>query len=749
MNPEDKNYILFLTSDSSLNECIRTYLCDNDIRMEIITAGSLSEYSEKLLSGKCILTLSDGNMGSVIVSQAISISKSIDRELPFIIITVKEKQDEAAEYIDSGACDYITTDNIKRLIPVMNREIRAYKEVIAGQKARQEIKELLNIINSAEDEIYILEGDSFKIKFANAKAAKNLKYSILELKDMSMNDITKDVLPISSIAGGSPSPRKTFYTKMMRRDNTVYPAEAVFQTAETEGKRAVLVILHDITEKETAKQHAVVMNKAIEASASAVTITDNEYNIVYVNEAQCRLSGRSRKELIGANVQTTVDGKGKSAEFSGALKSCSEGKSWVGEYHKIARDNETYTVLGSVSPIFDETGELANIIIVEEDISERIRIKSQLMHAQKMETVGELTSGIAHDFTNMLTAIGGFASIMKRKMDAESSFYTYVEKIVELTIRAKSLTQNLLTFSRKQMQAERVISLNTLVNTVSGFLAMVIGSKLEIKLNLSEEDVNIIGDPVQLEQVIINLATNARDAVDRNGVLTISTDKIMISDPAGGFREYGVISVKDNGSGIDEKKIKKIFEPFYTTKEEGKGTGLGLYIVSDIITRHKGMIECTSELGVGTEFIIKLPITEKKPECAQDEAEVKTSKSATILLVEDEKMVRESLVNALDAYGYKVVEAINGKEALEKYSESKEHIDLIISDIVMPVMDGIEMYAKLSASDPDLKIIFTTGYVGETHKRNNFDEKDHIVLLKPLLVKELIKRIEQLLSSNS
>ena len=184
-------------------------------------------------------------------------------------------------------------------------------------------------------------------------------------------------------------------------------------------------------------------------------------------------------------------------------------------------------------------------------------------------------------------------------------------------------------------------------------------------------------------------------------------------------------------------------------KEEGKGTGLGLYIVSDIITRHKGQIECKSEKDVGTEFIIKLPITEKKPETAGEEADVKSVKHAEILLVEDEKMVRESLVNALDAYGYSVIEAVNGKDAIEKYEEHKHKIDLIISDIVMPVMDGIEMYSRISKTNPDIKIIFTTGYVGETHKRDNFDEKDYTILLKPLLVKELIKRIEQLLDKKN
>ncbi|MGE4267002.1 MAG: PAS domain S-box protein [Deferribacterales bacterium] len=746
---KNRTGIIFLTADKQLCTAVQEYLktvCSDHI---FEMTSDLSFFSEKLLSGNVLIALADTALGDVYVTQALAILKSIDQDLPLILITNKDKQEKAAGFISSGASDYVTTDNLIRLCPVIKREVKGYREIVEGKKAKQEIKELQNIINSAEDEIYVLNGSDFRVTFANRKAARNLKYSEEQLKSMCMNDIMTDVMPVGFMSGWDKfKSRKTFYTRMKRSDGTVYPAEAVFQSVKTEGKTAILGIIHDITEKESAKQQAMILNKAIDASASSVIITDNDYKIFYVNKAYCTMTGRSRSDSIGAEILGNIVSNEKKDDFRNALKNCVGGQSWVGEYNRLGRDGEEYVVLGSVSPVLNEKSELQNIVIVEEDITERLRIKSQLMHAQKMETVGELTSGIAHDFTNMLTAIGGFASIMKRKMEPESSFYIYVDKIVELTIRAKSLTQNLLTFSRKQMQSERVLNLNDLVETVSGFLSMVIGNKLEIRKELSPEEINVIGDPVQLEQVIINLATNARDAVTKDGILTISTDRLMISskEAGGGFKEYAVISVKDNGSGIEEKKLRKIFEPFYTTKEEGKGTGLGLYIVSDIINRHHGMIECQSEIGVGTEFIIKLPVTEQKPEEVKEEIDVKSTKSAVILLIEDEKMVRESLVNALDAYGYKVIEAANGKEALDIYKKQHSGIDLVISDIVMPVMDGIEAYSQMSAINPDVKMIFTTGYVGETHKRDNFDESEHVVLLKPLLVKELIKRIEQLIA---
>ncbi len=743
--------IIFLTADNQLCSDVQVNLKTACQHTEIESTSDLSSFSEKLLAGKVMAAIADLSLGEVYITQALAILKSIDKDLPLIIITKRDKQELAAKYIGMGAADYILTDNLLRLCPVIGREAKTYSEVTAGRKARQEIKELQNIINAAEDEIYVLDGATLKINFANRKAVQNLRHSTDELKELSMNDIMMDVMPLGFMSGWDRNKtRKTFYTRMKRKDGTVYPAEAVFQSVKTDGKTAILGIIHDITEKESAKQQAMILNKAIDASASSVIITDKDFRIFYVNKAYCTLSGKSLTESVGSDIHDSIINNSKTDDFRQALQNCSKGQSWVGEYNRLGKDGETHIVLGSVSPVMDEKSELQNIVIVEEDITERIRIKSQLMHAQKMETVGELTSGIAHDFTNMLTAIGGFASIMKRKMDTESNLFMYVDRIIDLTIRAKSLTQNLLNFSRKQMQADRVLNVNELVNTVSGFLSMVIGNKLEIHKELSPEEINIVGDPVQLEQVIINLATNARDAVSKEGILTISTDRLMISskEAGGGFKEYAVIKVRDNGSGIEEKKLKKIFEPFYTTKDEGKGTGLGLYIVSDIIARHNGLIECQSELGVGTEFIIKLPVTEKKPETLKEETEVKSTRSAVILLIEDEKMVRDSLMNALDAYGYRVIEAANGRDGVEIYKERHNSIDLVISDIVMPVMDGIEAYAQMSGINPDVKMIFTTGYVGETHKRDNFDEKDHVVLLKPLLVKELIKRIEQLIQKN-
>jgi PAS domain S-box-containing protein len=742
-----KNYnLLFLTSDENLCRTVEEYFNSAGSDISVKYSSDLSSFSSDLQSDKYQITIADQRLSDVILSQALAIQKSIDRELPFLIITEKENQEEAAELIYSGASDYITTDNLARLMPVIGREIRAYQEVMASKKARQEIKELLNIIDSAEDEIYILNND-YTIKFANRKALKNLGYKMAELSGTHMQIISEELIPVTEEPQKS-NRRITYYTKFVRKDGSKYPAEVIFQASQSEGKMSILAIVHDITEKENVKQQALILNKAIEASATAVTITDSDLNIFYINQKQLMLSGKARNELIGSSILDQFD---EHSEVVMAVNSCLAGQSWVGEYSRKSYDGTEYTVLGSISPVFGDSCNVTNIILVEEDITERVRFKTQLQHAQKMETVGELTSGIAHDFTNMLTAIGGFASIMKRKMEKDNRFYGYVERIVDLTVRAKSLTQNLLTFSRKQKQAEKVINVNSLISSVSGFISMVIGSRLEVEIDITDDELNIMGDPVLLEQVIINLATNARDAVDNDGRLDISTSRTMISDSSdpSGFKEYAVISVKDNGCGIEESKANMIFEPFFTTKEEGKGTGLGLYIVHDIITKHGGMIECVSEIGKGTEFVIKLPITEIACEFVVDEDDAEDiEESATILLVEDEKIVRESLVNALEAYVYNVIEAVNGREAVEIYKEKSDSIDMVITDIVMPVLDGISAFFEMKKLNDKINVIFTTGYVGEAHKRKGFKEDEHTIILKPLLVKDLVKKIDSKLNDN-
>ncbi|ADD69631.1 PAS/PAC sensor hybrid histidine kinase [Denitrovibrio acetiphilus DSM 12809] len=750
MSPEKVKHILFLTENRKLKEAVVSYLRSQKILIKIKLCEGYSCLEREVKAGNISMCFADYKLGHNLIVKAIDAQKSIDSDLPFIIITEKDKQDAAAELLAVGADDYITLDNMKRLAPVIRRETKAYEEVQAGKKARQEIKELMNIVQSAEDEVYVLGGESHKIKFANKKALSNLGYDMQELDGKNIHDITEEGLPLKAEEREAQG-RVMLHTRFIRKDGTKYPAEAIFQTAETEGGTAILVIVHDSTEKESAKQHAFVLNKAIDASASAVTVTDSDFCIIYLNKKQITTAGNSKAFMIGKDIteQKMYESSGK--EFFNALDRCRRGESWVGEYQKTGHNGEEYIVLGSMSPVYSDLNTVTNIVIVEEDITERVRIKSQLLHAQKMETVGELTSGIAHDFTNMLTAIGGFSSIMKRKMDKDSRFYVYAEKISELTVRARELTKNLLTFSRKQMEAERAVSVNTLVKSVGEFLTMVIGSRIELELKLMEEDINIMGDPVQLEQVIINLATNARDAIEAEGKLVITTDKTMVSDEksAGGFAEYAVISVKDNGCGIDQKTLDKIFEPFYTTKQAGKGTGLGLYIVTDIITRHHGYIECFSEPGQGTEFVIKLPVTDQTPEAACAEAEIEdSSENITILLVEDEKIVRESLSHALDVYGYKVYEAVNGKEAVEIFKQRSFEIDMVISDIVMPVMNGITAYKEMIAIKPGQKFIFTTGYVGEAHRKEGFDEEDHVVMIKPLMLKELVRKIEELLREN-
>lgn len=748
MSLKAENPIIFITKNDEISDIVKKCLQAQDNNVRVNITHDVSDISSESLEDECVFILADLALGKDYLKEIIKAGKQKDKDLPIVIITKKEDQDEAADLLEYGADDYITTDNMKRLWPVIRREIKAYEEVQAVKRARQEIKELTNLVDSAEDEIYILGSDSYKIKFANKKAQSNLGYDILELYGMEMSKIADEIVPMRQ-EGDRKTGRVMFHTKFTRKDGTKYPAEVIFQYAETENSVSVLAIVHDSTEKESVKQHAFMLNKAIDASASAVTVTDADYKIIYVNKKQINTAGRNKAFLIDKDITEEKMYASSGKEFFDALDKCRNGESWVGEYQKTGHDGEEYIVLGSISPVFGSVDVVTNIVIVEEDITERVRIKSQLLHAQKMETVGELTSGIAHDFTNMLTAIGGFSSIMKRKMDKDSRFYVYAEKISDLTVRAKDLTKNLLTFSRKQMEAERPVSVNSLVKSVGEFLTMVIGSRIELEINLMDEDVNIMGDPVQLEQVIINLATNARDAIEAEGKLVITTDKAMVSaaDSAGGFVEYAVISVKDNGCGIEQEKLEKIFEPFFTTKEAGKGTGLGLYIVSDIISRHHGLIECFSEPGCGTEFVIKVPTTEETPEEVAAETEIEDTKgNVTVLLVEDEKIVRESLAHALDVYGYKIYEAVNGKEAVEVFTKHRYEIDMVITDIVMPVMNGITAYKEIIAMKPDQKFIFTTGYVGEAHRKEGFNEDDHVVMIKPLMIKELIKKIEEQLA---
>jgi CheY-like chemotaxis protein len=369
-----------------------------------------------------------------------------------------------------------------------------------------------------------------------------------------------------------------------------------------------------------------------------------------------------------------------------------------------------------------------------------------------MEAVGQLAGGISHDFNNILTAIIGYANLVMMKMPAGDPARGYVDSIISSAERAAHLTSDLLAFSRKQIINLKPVSVNSIIRRVEKLLARVIGEDIVFRTRLSSDDHAILADSIQIEHVLMNLATNARDAMPDGGALTIETDVYELGEDFVRANSYGkpgryvLISVTDTGVGMDENTRSRIFDPFFTTKEVGKGTGLGLSMVYGIVKQHNGYITVASQPGKGATFSIYLPFIAAAAASEQTcQAPEMMQGRETVLLAEDDTSVRELTRRVLEGAGYTVIEASDGADAVRKFSENKGIIHLLVLDIIMPMKNGKEAYQEIKAACPGIKVLFTSGYTADIIQKKGILETGLDFILKPITPIDFLKKVREVL----
>lgn len=405
-------------------------------------------------------------------------------------------------------------------------------------------------------------------------------------------------------------------------------------------------------------------------------------------------------------------------------------------------------------PIKDESGNVVSVIEVVNNITEKMNLEAQVSQSQKMEAVGHLAGGVAHDFNNILTAIIGYGSLAIRKMAADDKARYDLEQILDSADRAANLTRGLLAFSRKQIISPRLVKVNDIVKNIEKLILRLIGEDIVSKIILTDQETPVLADSSQIEQILMNLATNARDAMIEGGSLTIRTEPVVLDDAfikAHGFGKKGtyvLLSVQDSGRGMDENTKENIFEPFFTTKEVGRGTGLGLSIVYGIVKQHNGYIECESEEGKGTTFKIYLPAVKGDPAHREREDAVHRPAAGgteTVLLAEDDAQVRTIMREVLTQHGYKVIEAADGEEAITRFKENHGAIQLLLLDVLMPGKSGKAVYDEIRKAGYAVKTIFTSGYNADIiHKKGVLDEGLNFIS-KPVSPADLLKKMREVL----
>ena len=493
-----------------------------------------------------------------------------------------------------------------------------------------------------------------------------------------------------------------------------------------------------------------------EAAAEGILVADiATRKFLYANPAICRMLGYEAEELLRLGVDDIhpeEDLPRVIAEFEAQAR---REKSVAADLPCLRKDGtKVYADICTANLVID--GRPCNAGFFT-DITERKRIEEQLRQAQRMEAIGRLAGGVAHDFNNILTVIAGYCELLLADLPAGSDLRPDVEEVAKAADRAGALTRQLLTISRDQVVQAEVLDLNAVIVNMEQMLRRLIGEDVQLETALAPELEEVRVDPGQVEQVLLNLAANARDAMPRGGKLTIETASVELDDSYAQSHNgvqpgrYVLLAVSDTGTGIDGSVLPHIFEPFFTTKRQGRGTGLGLSIVYGIVRQSGGHIWVYSEPGKGTTFKIYLPVTERE-ETVPWPAPVSAPSehgAGVILLVEDQEAVRAMLTKALAARGYTLLEAADGEEAVRLLAGRQGPIDLLITDVVMPVMSGRELAERLAAERPGMKVLFISGFADRAIVHHGMLSPGINYLQKPFPLSELTRKVEQILKGTS
>ncbi|MBI4850510.1 MAG: response regulator [Acidobacteria bacterium] len=497
--------------------------------------------------------------------------------------------------------------------------------------------------------------------------------------------------------------------------------------------------------EEYTKQQAMV----IDIVPNSIQMLDLDGTILFWSKGSEKIYGWKPSEVVGGNVQNLMF-KENIPQFTAASKFTTEKGEWIGELNQITKRGRKIIVESHWLLVKSEYGSKDSVLVVNTDITEKKELESQFLRAQRMECVGALASGIAHDLNNVLAPIVLSLEILKKRLPDEKS--RRILSILENSSqRGAELVQQVLSFGRGMGNELQTVQINHVVREIEQIIKEIFPKNITITARLAKNTWQISAIVTQLHQVLMNLCVNARDAMPEGGILTISVENISVDESYtilnadAKIGPYVCISITDTGEGIPKDIADKVFEPFFTTKELGKGTGLGLATVVSIVKGHEGFITLHSDLNLGTEFKIFLPATSIQPtlRSKQDPQELLSGQGELILVIDDEAYIREVTKAALEAYNYQVITASDGAEAIAIYLEKKEKISLVVTDLVMPFMSGAKVIEALRNINPNVKIIVLTGV--RTSSMDLTIVKVNAVLAKPYTTEELLKTIQVIL----
>jgi PAS domain S-box-containing protein len=512
--------------------------------------------------------------------------------------------------------------------------------------------------------------------------------------------------------------------------------------------------VEDITTRKQAEMELRRLGAAVEQSGEIIIITDPDGVIQYVNQEFEKITGYSRQEAIGRKPSLLKSGEHDLAFYTSLWQTISRGETWTGRFVNKRKDGSQYTEEAHISPIFNNERQIVNYVAAKRDITHELVLEEQYRQSQKMESIGQLAGGVAHDFNNMLTIVISHTEMAMIGLDPGDAISNHLKRIYDAALRSADLVRQLLAFARKQTITPKVLNINDTITGMLKILQRLIGEDIDLAWMPGQDTGKVRIDPTQINQILTNLMLNARDAIGGGvGKITIETDNVVLDDAyCSGHRgflpgRYVLLAVSDSGCGMDKKTLAQIFDPFFTTKEVGQGTGLGLATVYGIVKQNDGFIHVYSEPGQGTTIKIYLPAIEMTEDHFTVKARVEGNLrgTETVLIVEDNREILNLGKSILQQLGYTVFTAGTPGQAIELARECNCKIDLLITDVVMPQMNGNQLAQRLGDSIPGLKCLYMSGYTKNIIAHRGVLDEGVNFLQKPFSIKELAAKVREII----
>jgi two-component system cell cycle sensor histidine kinase/response regulator CckA len=655
-------------------------------------------------------------------------------------------------------------EDVNALISAVDRELLERRR--AEESARASERSYRLLFERNPNPMWVYDSGTLRFLAVNDAAVHNYGYSREEFLAMTIEDIRPQedlpqlhaiVRPDQSVEARGLSTAGIW--RHRRKDGTLLEADITSHTHVFAGRPARVVLAVDVTarvEAERALRRSEARYRDLfENAGDLIAMVDVESRLTMVNEAFVRTLGYTRDELIGRPLRELVPPEWhERLEAARDRKIDDDVEGTTYEHELVAKDGHRIQV-EVASRVIEVDGQPVGVEAICRDITERRQLEEQLRQAQRLEAIGRLAGGIAHDFNNLLTVISGYADALLEEGDPASR--RELKEIAAAAERATILTRQLLAFSRRQVLQPRVLDLNEVVDGIMPMLTRLIGEDIDLVTALDPGLEHVLADPNQIEQVLLNLVLNARDAMPQGGKLTIATTNTELDEsyvaehPEARLGRHATLSVSDNGVGMDAGTVARVFEPFFTTKPVGTGTGLGLSTVYGIVKQSGGNTWIYSEPGRGSTFKVYLPAAnEPLATVGRDRPEIATpTGSETILIVEDEDAVRTLAADMLRARGYTVHATGSAEEALRLAADGDEPIDLLLTDLVMPEMNGRDLAAKILETIPDVRVLFMSGYADEAVTRNGALEAGAAYLEKPFSGRDLARMVRDALDEPS